>query len=794
MPRSWIASLLFIPLGFALFCASPGTSTGQEKSNASGTPADPPGPPVSASGVVIDIAGKPIAGATVYLREWSLLRYSENPYDAQPHDLLATTKTNDRGEFSFKNVASQAFRRDWPDRTPWDIFAVAPGYGLLGRHLVSAHENEDLQIALTREQSVAGRVIDEQGNPVPDVKVTVGSICELDSDPFAGYADTGSLYLSFSEIAPHGRTDADGRFQIGSLPADRRLTFEFEHDEFVREHVLAAATKLAVPDAKMREVVDGKVVFKPQPVQTGDVAVTLRPGRKVTGQVLFADSRQPAVNAKVMLWRQSRSWQTMTDAQGRFALHGIRDAGMHSLALYLPSRELPGADASGVDLPGGGDYLNRQLPIDFAPDQQRIEVEIALPRGNRVEGTVVDDETGNPIAGVTVSDIAVGDDEFNSSPGKGRLLSANTTTDKTGHFRLSVPPGKRIIHITGTVPGYDIPDPVAVLRKQRPRIEQALEVVAGEPASELQFRVGPGLLCDGLVTDPEGQPLAGAEVKRVIRFGLPEVDVTARTDAAGRFKLGGFPVNSSQRLVVSHAERKLKGRIEIPAAAGETGKKRVVPVELQLQPAGRVIGQATDGNLPLVGMRVQIYEAFTEEGRRMSGPSGVEARTDADGRFALELVEAGREFTLSIHEDGYENVNFSSFTLKPGETFEHPAITIRRLDQTVSGIVIDPDGNPVAGATIAASDRKTRRSISLYRGQSTVTGQDGRFTMKHLPNAPLSLMAFIPSPPDATDRTIRFPANADADPGDTDVQLILDPKLSRGAAKKVKINGNPKQE
>jgi protocatechuate 3,4-dioxygenase beta subunit len=789
MPRSWIASLLFVALGFALFCASPDQTSGQSKINPLAKPTDPPGPLVSASGVIVDTAGKPIAGATVYLREWSLLRYSENPYDAHPHDILASTKTNDRGEFSFKSVATQAFRRDWSFTAPWDVFAVAPEYGLLGQHLKSADDKESLQISLTREQTIAGRVIDEQGNPVPDVKVTVGSIDALDSDLFAGYADNGLLHLSYSEIASRALTGADGRFQIAGLPADRRLTLEFEHDEFVHEYLFAAATKLAVPDVKMRDVVDGKVVFLPQPVQTGDMTVTLRPGRKVAGQVLFADSRQPAVNAKVTLWRQGRSWQTMTDAQGRFSLHSIRDAGLHSLALYLPSRELPDADAA-----RGSNYLNRQLPIEFGPDQQRIEVEIALPRGNLVEGSVVDDETGNPIAGVTVSDIAVGEDEFNSSPGKDRLFSANTTTDKTGHFRLSVPPGQRIIHITGTVPGYDIPDPVAVRRQQRPRIEQAIKVDAGGPTAELQFRAGPGLLVDGLITDPEGKPLTGAEVKRVIRFGLSELDATAQTDAAGRFILAGFPVNSSQRLVVSHAERKLKGRFEIPAAAGETGKKRVVPVELQLQPAGRVIGQATDGNLPLVGMRVQIYEAFTEEGRRMSGPSGVDARTDADGRFTLDLVEAGREFTLSIHEDGYENVNFSSFTLKPGETFEHPAITIRRLDQTIAGIVIDPDGNPVEGATIAASDRKTRRSISLYRGQSTVTGKDGRFTMKHLPNTPLSLMAFIPSPPDAVDRTIRFPTNADADPGDTDVQLILDPKLSRGAAKKVKINGNPKKE
>ena len=57
------------------------------------------------------------------------------------------------------------------------------------------------------------------------------------------------------------------------------------------------------------------------------------------------------------------------------------------------------------------------------------------------------------------------------------------------------------------------------------------------------------------------------------------------------------------------------------------------------------------------------------------------------------------------------------------------------------------------------------------------TGTDGRFTVTGVPNVPLTVMAWFRHPPDAVDRTIRFPAKVDAEPGDKDVRIILDPKL-----------------
>jgi hypothetical protein len=55
----------------------------------------------------------------------------------------------------------------------------------------------------------------------------------------------------------------------------------------------------------------------------------------------------------------------------------------------------------------------------------------------------------------------------------------------------------------------------------------------------------------------------------------------------------------------------------------------------------------------------------------------------------------------------------------------------------------------------------------------------GRFRLNDMPNAPLKLTAHIRAPADAKDQQIHFPAEVEAQPGQTDVRIVLDPKLQR---------------
>src|SRR5208282_3921888 len=112
-----------------------------------------------------------------------------------------------------------------------------------------------------------------------------------------------------------------------------------------------------------------------------------------------------------------------------------------------------------------------------------------------------------------------------------------------------------------------------------------------------------------------------------------------------------------------------------------------------------------------------------------------------------------------------------------GETLEIEPVSLTRLNKSVAGTVVDPDDKPVAGVTVSAA---MRSGGSIRRAfMQRPTGNDGRFTIRGVPNLPLTLMAYIRPPDDSKDRRIHFSARVDAEPGETDVRIVLDPKLVR---------------
>jgi hypothetical protein len=119
--------------------------------------------------------------------------------------------------------------------------------------------------------------------------------------------------------------------------------------------------------------------------------------------------------------------------------------------------------------------------------------------------------------------------------------------------------------------------------------------------------------------------------------------------------------------------------------------------------------------------------------------------------------------------------------LTAGQTKELTPITLDRLDRSVSGVVVDPRGRPVVGASISASYANGRPLIQS-RFQEIVTGPDGRFQLDQLPDEPLRLMAYFSPPAGSTDLRIRFPAYATVSPGEKGARIVLDPKLSQRSA------------
>ena len=216
--------------------------------------------------------GAPIAGATVRLRLPG----------AQPGVVSSERQwtTDGRGEFS------------GPAPPEGVLLAQAAGFTPAAEPLRGTGSTRTVTLRLkaapadaTPEPSLAGRVIDDAGAPVPDALVTLGATRR----PREG----GSL-LPAPVVA-----DAQGRFRFEAVPA-----------------------QVGWAQARAGELLSERVGVEPG--QT-EVLLTVRPGGILAGRVLHADGR-PATAFALQIQRLRR-WRARADAVGRrsrWALGGAR--------------------------------------------------------------------------------------------------------------------------------------------------------------------------------------------------------------------------------------------------------------------------------------------------------------------------------------------------------------------------------------------------------------------------------------------------------------------------------------
>jgi uncharacterized GH25 family protein len=397
-----------------------------------------------------------------------------------------------------------------------------------------------------------------------------------------------------------------------------------------------------------------------------------------------------------------------------------------------------------------------------------------------VRGSVVDEVTGTGVGGVGVRHIAAADHDDQS----GWSAAKSVTTDASGRFDIVVPSGRGVLQVYGGTdrhPTHDVPDFWRLRNKQSLSAAHSarIDIVAGQPTDGVLLKVGRGLVIRGRVVDSDGQPIFAAVVRATDRFHRQEREKQSVTDDQGRFELAGLPPHEECTVEIVDEDRGLRGTSKV-AEEPHAGASRVVDLgDIALRGTGTVTGTVLGDGKPLAGVQVSLILQVERDGRTELESSSDRVETDRSGRFRFETVEAGKRVSAYVNVDGFTSEGTGSHKLSPGKELEIPPIELKSRGAFVAGIVVDPDGKPVAGATVSAMER-SGRSISFGRaGPPKPTGPDGRFRINDLPNVPLQLMAYIRVPESTKDRSIHFPARVNAEPGQTNVRILLDPKLQR---------------
>lgn len=334
------------------------------------------------------------------------------------------------------------------------------------------------------------------------------------------------------------------------------------------------------------------------------------------------------------------------------------------------------------------------------------------PEGDRTEfhGKVVD-EAGEPLEGVLV-------DVWTWYPGN------ETHTDKDGYFQLTKLDRDSRIEVRfskdGYAPRYIVQQPTGV--------KDAVVVL------------GTKTYFEGTVTDSKGQPMAGA----LIRITPPPqhgdgttittVWTEARSDDQGHYRL------YAQQ---GKYEFQVKGFGGVARLGGILLKKdEARQLDIQLQPGLTFRAKVTDTQThqPIAGLKLYSYEHEDVSGVsdgdglvEIAGmmPGTFEFQVEAKGYarwWSAQCLQPYQRYENEVRPGSswQRNFDYLSFDLQPDMqtvTIDaEPAVHIR-------GKVVDPEGSPVAGATVAPALTGTGNSLTGDTRFCVRTKEDGTFEM-----------------------------------------------------------------
>ena len=443
--------------------------------------------------------------------------------------------------------------------------------------------------------------------------------------------------------------------------------------------------------------------------------------------------------------KEKPSGKAETDAQGRFRLEGLGAEKVVSLFLEGPTvahTRLHVVTRQIEPFPARG------FGYDYGPSTETIygaDFALTAAPGRVVEGVVRDAKDGK-----VMKDVSVWSYMFAGTHTVG-IMSLKTRTNGDGRFRLAgfpIGPGNRLL----IVPNDDQP---YFMR------EVAIPDPQGLGAVPVEVDLHKGMWIDGKVTDKEtGSPVAGAFLlylpfldnkfaQEAPEFHGGHVDGYEKryvSKSDGTFRLVGLPGRAIVGAVVYSGKpyRRGAGAESIngmdekgsfatafnPINANRlfpTSMKEINPaegaetahVDIELDPGAKV-------HLRVVDQQGKPVTGVKTAGRRDRGQYEDEAQSQAEFDVVtlgpgedrmVVLVDEGRKLGRVIH-------------VKEGDDKSGPVVVTLEPCATITGRIVDRDGNPVSGATI----RCNPKSVGSFPIQLPMlaSGLDGRFTVANV--------------------------------------------------------------
>jgi len=637
--------------------------------------------PITVTGVVVDEAGRPLRDAEIWLTRGTRaeedrksgreLSWTAVQAEYEEGPVQVLTRTDAEGRFRLDVPAEISARSDPVSLAVW---AVHGDGAVAVKHLPRVLRSDDppLHLSVGPDARTVLTFAGPDGQPIAAARVVPTRVLETPVPDALGRRFAGM-------------TDRQGRLVLPGL--SRGAVGE----------VRVEAPRMGI----QRVVVEG----------AGKTTIALGPVGQVAGRLIApADFAQPIKGVKVRVRSKVGGFEgsgilgeaeAACDSSGRFEIPAIA-AGLLTFELIYDREQgtpLRGEPPRGLVLTAGS----------------KVEITISLRPTVLVRGVVREKETKRPIAGVKlVINGRFGGDNFAVSDSEGKY-SARVVREVNQAFGWPIRMPR---------PFYQ-PEGAPEAPQRMPTRDHAELLL---PPLELSR----GVDLPGVVLDEAGKPVAGAEVEAV--YGQA---ILTRTNTQGQFVLAG--VDPLRELKI---EARLGDASSARTAILRAGNTATSPLSLTIcrgrisRLAGRVVDRS---GRPVGGAAVRIWRQIRREGRSflkepLAGEDGrIVLRTGVDGRFrTTRPLPPGDEYVVDAAAPGRFPVRTEAQTLTGGDR-SVPDIVLPGV-RTVTGQVIDHQGQPVAGVRVLQSgDGPLRTEVR--------TDGDGQFRLPGVIEGPAFVFA-----------------------------------------------------
>lgn len=709
------------------------------------------GPVLNVSGTVLDHTGAPVANAEVTLRikgsGVSLISLSK-------HNVLAQTTTNSAGEFRFDNIGIPPrhvylMEQLHQGRGGVVVIVRAPGKALAWSD-VDSYAPKPLKMTLSPAADASGTIYDEHDQPLAGAKVRLLGASRQRKEIDGTFSKQGDLNLIISHAPIESTSDQEGRFHVPHIPAGMRVMLEATAKGRTRR-VFMVDTGV---DASLTEVqfVGGR--GERRPLLRSPLKISLLPQTAAVTVRVVDHEGKPVSSGTVQASRANHSlaaWGDLT-AQGEVE---VPVATGENLSFHYYAAP-------------GTPYISTTASIVGDPQPATEPIVLTLPKPRWQTGRVVD-AAGNGVSGVYVRYLIKG----SSDAVKSRHSLAVSHDD--GNFRIPVIPGKGTLQIADPVYRFFTP-------AQEDAAKLAVSVDVGEigELAPVTLRIHRGLVLEGVVRDADQKPVAGVKVpaQSADPYAYP---MTVTTDAKGGFRFTGYSPRAPVDITV--ADKAGYAVAQLPAdAAHDLTTEKLVTHDLTLKPGVTLVGRIMQQEKPQSGVRIRVMHSRSIDINRFH--STEEATSDANGEFRLYGFAEGDRYYLELDAGeehsvvGWRHQAPYISSVGKGPEIRLPDAELITVRQRLRGIVVDPQGAPLAGITVTAK-LESGEFLSKRNGHPAPwaeTDENGLFDLTHLPDVPLQLMAHKRNPAGGR---IRFPSIVSTKLNQDNIRIVVDPELDQ---------------